>query len=459
MQSYKQSAGMREILCVLFKHKKKIIFTFAAVVIGVAVVSLLMPPTYESKATVMIKVGREHMLRPETGDTRSSVFFTQGEGVVNSEIQILTSRDLIARVITAIGPDRMYRSIMATPLTGLTPMELALQRFEQNLKVEQKPKTDVISITFSHGDPKIAAQSVNLLVDNFRDKHLKVFSGTAASFLEKQAGYHEQKLRQSEQNLEDFKQKYKVYSLEEQRALLLKQRTDLDTSMLLAQNEIRELQQNVAPGSTAGRSAEQQASINNAKAQLLTLQLKEQELTRKYNDETQLVRGIREEIKVVRGFINEQEKSGDTLEKSRIRTAINAQRARTASLASQIAAIDAEIREINLRERELQNFKRELAMNEANYQTYVKRLEEARISDEMESQKMANISVLQAATVPTRPVAPDVGKNMLLALLFGAMSGVGLAFASEYSAQGLSSPESARKRLGLPVLLSLPYKE
>lgn len=460
MQAYKQSAGIRDLFGIIFKHKKKILFIFLAVSSITAVVTLLIPPTYEAKSNVLIKVGREHISRAETGDLRPSIFFTQ-DGAVSSEIQIMTSRDLISRVVAAIGPDKMYGRFLSLSLLGGTAIDSAVTQFEKDLKVGQKPRTDVISVAFSHGDPKIAAQAVNLLVEHFREQHLKVFRGPATAFLEQQVAFHEKRLRDSEQKIEDYKQKNKLFSLEEQRATLLRQRTDLDTSMLMAQNEIKQLQQGGSASGAGGmgRSPEQQVSIDSAKAQLLALQLKEEELVRKYNEDTQTVKGIRNEIKVVRDFITEQEKFGDKLEKARIQAAIKSQQARIANIASQIAEIDSEIREINLREREWQNLKRDFAMNEANYQTYVKKLEEARISDEMDSQKMANISVLQTATVPSRPVKPDVGKNIMLGILFGAVAGVGLAFVSEYSAQGISSPEIARRRLGLPVLLTLPYKE
>ncbi len=456
MQSYKQSAGLRDLLGVIFKHKKKIIFIFLAVSSVTAIVTLLIPPTYEAKSNILIKVGREHISRAETGDLRPSIFFTP-DGAVSSEMQIMTSRDLISRVIKTIGPEKMYSQFLSSSLLGGTPMDSAITQFERDLKVEQKPRADVINIAFSHGDPKIAAQSVNLLVDYFREQHLKVFRGPAAAFLEQQVAFHEKRLRDSEQKMEDYKQNNRIFSLEEQRATMLKQRTDLDTSMLMAQNEIKQIQS--GSESRMGRSPEQQASIDAAKARLLELQLKEEELVRKYNDDTKIVSGIRQEIKVVKNFIGEQEKFGDRLEKSRTQAAIKAQQAKIANIAVQIAEIDARIREINLREREWQNLKRDFAINEANYQTYVKKLEEARISDEMDSQKMANISVLETATVPTKPVKPDVGKNIMLGMLFGAVAGFGLAFVSEYSAQGISSPEFARRRLGLPVLLSLPYKE
>jgi uncharacterized protein involved in exopolysaccharide biosynthesis len=127
-------------------------------------------------------------------------------------------------------------------------------------------------------------------------------------------------------------------------------------------------------------------------------------------------------------------------------------------IGNSIAGIDNEIRQLESREREFQNLKREVVLNESNYQTYQKKLEEAKISDDMDKQKIANISVIQTASVPIQPVKPKKGYNVLLGIMLGALGALGVGFLSEYSSQGLSSPEKVKKRLDLPVLASLPHK-
>ena len=94
--------------------------------------------------------------------------------------------------------------------------------------------------------------------------------------------------------------------------------------------------------------------------------------------------------------------------------------------------------------------KRELAANERNYKTYLEKVEEALISDDLNRLKMTNISVIQGASVPAKPIKPKKALNIALGIILGAVSGLGLAFFSEYTNQGLSTPESAERRLGLP---------
>jgi uncharacterized protein involved in exopolysaccharide biosynthesis len=138
---------------------------------------------------------------------------------------------------------------------------------------------------------------------------------------------------------------------------------------------------------------------------------------------------------------------------------LSSQEAKTSSLHIQISQLDREIQTLDLRENALQDLKRELAANERNYKTYLEKVEEALISDDLNRLKMTNISVIQSAIVPAKPIKPKKALNIALGIILGAVSGLGLAFFSEYMNQGLSTPESAEKRLGLPVLGTVPYKE
>ncbi|MEI9476849.1 MAG: GNVR domain-containing protein, partial [Deltaproteobacteria bacterium] len=311
--------------------------------------------------------------------------------------------------------------------------------------------------------------------------HLQVYSDPKSSFLEQQLLTYEQSLIKSQNQLKDFKQKYRVFSLEEQRTLLLKQRTDMDSTLKTAQNQVKELQNRLSTLKNQIRTVskdvplysetERYKIIDDAKTQLLTLQLREQQLLQKYNENTPLVVNVRKEITIVQDFIKKQEedlkgkvRTGQNivyqdLEREMIKTQaeLSSQEARRAALQGQIAQLDIEIPNLDLRENELENLKRDVSSNERNYKTYLEKVEEARISDDLNRQKMANISVIQTASVPPKPIKPKKALNIVLGIILGAVSGLGLAFFSEYTNQGLSTPESAERHLGLPVLATIKH--
>ena len=404
------------------------------------------------------------------------------EEAVNSEISILTSQDIIEQVIKTIELKNIYPDLEKNPPSRMTPMEAAVIAFQKKLTAEGVKKSSVIEVSFQHKDPKVAARAVNLLVDFFKAKHLQVYGGTESNFLESQTNLYDRELKNSENRLEDYKQKNLVFSLDEQRSLLLKQRTDLDTTLKDTRNRIDEQGKKLA--SLRGQMkkiladkdyytpTERDRIIVEARAKLLTLQLSEQDLASKYPDNNRVLVNVRKEIQIIKDFLREQEeaiggkvKTGNPVYQEAEKEAIKAEaeeaslRSKAATLLLQINHLDGEIKTLDLQGKELKDLNREVSTNEANYKIYLEKKEEAQISDEMNRQKLANISVIQAAVVPSKPIKPKKVLNILLSVILGAVSGLGFAFFSEYMGQGLSTPEAAEKKLGLPVLATASLQE
>ncbi|MCK9275817.1 MAG: GumC family protein [Syntrophales bacterium] len=477
-------AGLRDIFSTLFKHKWKIIGTFVFIVTAVTIGSFLMAPKYEAKSSMLLKFGREYIYRPEVGEKGQGISpmisFNQTE-IMNSEIEILMSRDLAETVISHVGLETLYPEIMKNPPEDVAPMELALAIFKKDLSSEGLKKSNVLEVTFQHRDPVKAADTVNLLVDFFREKHLQVYEDTRSGFLDKQVVFYEQKLKESEDQLEAFKQAHNVFSLEEQRNLLLTQLTELDTLEKDNMNRIEALRTKLASLKTEMENIYQNIDrytetdryriIDDAKSTLLGLQLKEQKLSEKYTDNNRLLINVRNEITIIKNFLKEQEaqiksnvKSGNIVyqevEKEMIKTATELQslEAKKSSLAGQIQEVQGTLRNLDLTDKELQKLNRGKELNEKNYKIYLNKFEEARITEDMNRSKIANISIIQKATVPVTPIKPKMTLNIFIGAVLGLIAGLGFAFTSERASQGLSTPEMVEKKLDLQVLTSVPHK-
>jgi uncharacterized protein involved in exopolysaccharide biosynthesis/uncharacterized protein YgiM (DUF1202 family) len=457
MEHNSKTNSRRDVLTILYKHKYKSLTVFLATVITVTVWSFLLPPVYEAKSSLMVKLGREHMYSAEVGDATPASFrsITQEE-IISSELQILMSRDLIEKVVTTIGVNTIYPDLIKDSQKRIKPLEVAIRLFEKNISVINIKKSNVIVLSFQHTNPEIVASAVNQLVEFYKEKHLQVLSNPKSSFIEQQLNTYQQKLEESESNFQAFKQKYKIVSLGEQRSLLLKQRVDLDTSLKTIQSRLNELEkilsspnllvtsQNARYPPLSGRYM----VIEDAKSKLFSLQLREKELLGKYEESSRHIGNIRKEIRLVQEFIMEQ---GKNLVKYEL-ASLNSQRV---TIKSQLNQLDKEMQVLDLREKELLSLQREVTANESNYKVYLNKFEEARISDDLDRQKFANISVIQEAVVPVKPIKPKKRLNIALSIILGLLSGLGLAFFSAYISQGLSTPESAQMRLGLPVLTTI----
>ncbi|ODR98740.1 hypothetical protein AUC69_09490 [Methyloceanibacter superfactus] len=136
-------------------------------------------PLYTSEARILIQNEESVFTRP-TGERTMEPRTTLDEQAVQSQVQVLTSRDLILQVVkdldlannTAFAKDAgvtlLRRMLTRFGLGRGTPEsqeERAANALAEHLDVFQLSKSSVIAIEYTSGDPKLAAQVANKLAD------------------------------------------------------------------------------------------------------------------------------------------------------------------------------------------------------------------------------------------------------------------------------------------------------
>jgi uncharacterized protein involved in exopolysaccharide biosynthesis len=476
-----QHGNVRDILTVLLKYKRRIMTVFLGTIVTVTLGSFLMTPIYESQATIMVKMGREHMYRPEVGATGPAISYDQNR-IMESEIQILSSRDLIEGVLSKLGVATLYPDLADRPPKNMTPLDAALEEVQQNLTFVPVKDSNVIRIKFQHPSAEASAQLVNHLTERLMEKHLKVFSNPQASFLEKQASGYQEKLEDSQLRLQEFKKRHGLSSLKEETQLLLEQRRDLDSSLKSIQNQkqgllskaesLKKQIANIPKQIPLASVSERQGVIDGLKTNLLELRLKEQNLSTKFKDTSRLITDIRNEISTVEKFLQEQEASLTdriTTGKNPVYQEVEIEILRTeselSSRTTQIEEIKNQARQLDLKisnldqlEKELGGLQAKVDSDQNNYRMYQSKVEEAEVSEKMDQLKMANLSIIQSASIPTKPVKPKKLLNIILGIIVGMVGGVTSAFVSAYLQEGYNRPEEASRDLGIPVLTSIKYR-
>lgn len=494
---------LRDILVILFKRKYMILFIFFILVAGVTAINLQMTPIYQAEARLLLKVGREYVYRPEVGDNRPAVQLRRQE-LVNSEAQILSSRALARRVIQQIGIETLYPGIGTPPplfsirgfraalRDALAPrhvnasddlLETAAFIFGSNLSVTDVAKSNVVVLSFDHPNPAMAAQTLNTLIEEFKTKRLEIFSGPQSEILQSRLVQYEKQLHDAESRLEDFRQEHGVFAFAQQRSLMLEQVAALDTELRKTENSLKEEEKRLA-------SLDEQKSrlqeniplraedarfpvVDDAKSQLLALRLKEQQLLTRYHEESMFVQDVREEIKLVESFLETVELDVATrvskgknpireqleLDIIRAQAAYNALFARKSAIEEQIDQLHEDLRHLDLRENELEELQRAVRHQAKNHGRTLEKVEEARISEELDRRKIVNISIIEPAITPLRPDRPRKAFNIALAGIFGLAAGIALAFALEFLRGGFVSPLSAERSLNLRILTCIPYQK
>jgi len=474
--------NLRRLLQIYFKFQAKILTIIIIAIVTVLISFLVSIPIFESTALLLVKIGREYMQQPEVGNSTNNILVVNRDDIINSEIAILYNHELIGKVITTLGLSNIYPQFENYDSLGYSSLDAAVTEFSAALLVEGLKHSNVISLSFRHPNSHVAKKALTLLIDYFKEKHLEIFSTPQSHFLEQQLAAYMERLQDSEAAVKSFKQQNQVVSLSEQRELLLKQQFDIDTNYKISQTQVEELRrkvsllqghlQNISQDKTRYTLDGHDQSIGEAQTRLLSLQLKEQELLAKdYREDSRLVGNVRKEIEVVQKFLSIQQEDLDRkmrtanpvyqdVEKEMLRAEADlaSKQAGIVTLAQQLEQLKTEIQKIDQKEQDFRNLQRELTTNEKNYMTYVEKYEDARISEDLNRQNISNISIIQSPTTPGNPLPSKRFLKLILGFIFGMLAGLGYALILELSTQAFSTPEQVERRLGLPVLCTIPLK-
>jgi uncharacterized protein involved in exopolysaccharide biosynthesis len=334
------------------------------------------------------------------------------ESLINSEIEILRSQEVIVRVISAMGVERLYPGLAESSTPEGRRLGHAIRSFSAGLSAQAVRGTDVIRVSFQHPDPQTAAESVNLLVESFKEKHLEAFSEPqTAEFLEEKVASYREKLQVSEHRLKAFQAEHEAFALAEPDSYLLQQRTEL-------KDRLREIHAQMT--TVRQQYAQEDPAIAKGKMRLLELQLKEQDLKAGIGGTSRDLVDVRKKIDLVESFLESRRVEVERGEKKELGL-LEEQRADTET---RLAGLESELKGLSQLSTQFRQLSRDLEVNERNYGNFAAKAEEARLSDEMDREKIANISVIQAAVAPLDPVRPRRLLNLAVGLLVGGALGL-----------------------------------
>lgn len=481
---------LRDILTVLFFDRWAIGIAFLVpVALGVAAI-FLVRTSFEAEARLLVLLGREYVFRPESGENIPGLSFDR-EQIVKAELEILGSRELKAEVIRTVGLEEIYPRLFSEFLPGPARegdakrrprvVDLAVDRFEKNLKLTSVQGANVIQLAFDHPDPQIAAEALNLLIRFYMDKRRDVFSQTRAAIIQEQRDQLDRRLKDAEARMQEFRARNNISNIEEQITLLLRQESDQVNAQLQLEERIRGLEAQglglksqiaATPAQVVLSSDNTRApALESAKATLMGLELRRRDLLTKYKETSRVVTDLDAQIAQARSFLAQEDsrvtdstRRGrnpvlDDLERdwARLDAELKGTRARKTEIESNIVKLRQRSADLAQQEQEFRALERDRALLDASYRTYSTRLEEAKITEEFDKNKTANVRIIASAEPPSE------GRNLRLPILaasifVGFLSALATAFVTAQMRQTFLTPEDTERALGLPVLLTVPLR-
>jgi len=364
----------------------------------------------------------------------------------------------------------------------LTDHEKAVLRVQQQLDVHPIRNSRIIEITFKHTDPEIAAVVVKNLVATYLEKRPHVHKNPESyEFFQEQSNLLKARIWENEEKLKKFKKEHNVVDLKEERSILLQEKADLQARLNESKSEQVETQKRISEiseqlkttpekikqGETANLNA---LLINTLEERLVALEIKERELLTKYTENNHLVQDVRKQLKIVRDKLAEQETKrydsssyGPNSTYQRLKedlfrneAELEAINVKITSQSTHLAEYAERLDNLSAVENTIKELQNELEVDKDNYQLYLTKHEESRISSEMDSKNIANVSIIKPAQRPLNPMGNKAVLCLAIGFLVAVFGSVGLAIFLEFLNEDLERPEDIEELLGAPVLASVP---
>jgi len=484
---------LRDVVAVGFRHVRLMVLSFFVVLFAAVGVTWLMPPLYEAEVKIMVK--RERLDQVVGGNQNTQLIAEDlTEQDVNSEVELLKSRDLLERVVVESGLNKQSaKSFLSSALAklpgqakeqsdqGLLTLR-AVQNLEKSLKVEPLKRTKLIQVTYSSRDQQASAAVLHTLVRFYLEKHLAVHRLPGAlDFFESQVQQYRKGLTEAEEHLAEFGNKNGVVAADLEKEITVRRLSEFEAGLRQTQaaiteteQRIRVLEQQVASTparlTTAVKTADNPYVLQQMKTTLLNLELKRTELLSKFAPDYRPVQEVEAQIAQAREALQSAEQNPvreettdrDTThewlvgELAKARAELSTLHARVTASSQVVSTYREQARQLNTTGIVQQDLIRAAKTAEENYLLYSRKQEEARISDALDQQRIVNVSVAEEATVPAVPSSPNWPLNLVLGFLLACFVSLGLGFGLDYLDRSFRSPREVEVFLGVPVLASLP---
>jgi uncharacterized protein involved in exopolysaccharide biosynthesis len=437
---------------------------------------MLRPARYEAQMKILVKRERvDPLVTPDQSSPQQQFLLGVTEEELNSEVELLKSRDLLTQVVVASGIQERKGDEKDPRLAS------AVERVARRLEIQPLRKSNVIQVSYASTDPDLSAKVLKTLAERYLEKHLAVHRPPGAfAFFETESERYGAQLALAQARLNEQNREEGVVAVQVEREAALRRLGDLEAAELGAQALIADTAARIrvldaqVKSMPARRTSEIRSGSSNLLEQLhstlLTYEVKRIELLSVFQPNYPPVREVDAQIARVRDAIAAAEKSPMVEESTnldptydRLVGELATARSELAGLQARAAATSRSLRLSRDRARRLeqvgiaqQTLVRAAAQAEQNYLTYSRKREEARIANALDAQRILNVAIAEEATVPFEPSGPSRTLLLMLGLAIAGVMSVMVAFIADYLDPSFRTPDEVQVFLGLPVLASIP---
>lgn len=487
-----RSTSLRDALSIAFRRKRLIIGCLAATVVA-AVLAALILPRYHGEAKILVDRDRVDPVLSPTPESNTYAMAAQPmvtDEDIRSEVEMMKSTDVLTQVVKDLhmadpAPATWWTRLTA-PLGRQVPYDervaAQVNKLAHDLVVEPAKGSYIINVVYKSKNRDLARRVLDNLLQVYMAKHTEVHHPAGQySFFEQQVSEYRQKMEAAQAKLAAFPEtadgsvapgmdrELTMQKLAEFRFSLNETRAAIaDTNQ-----RIQRLQQaeKAIPDriTTQVRKSDNPQLLEQLKSTLLTLELKRSDLLSKYQPDYRPVQELTEQITQTRAAIQHELSSpmGDVTtdvdpthqmirsDLAKAQTDLAGFKAREAATQDIVNNYTARARDLDESALQQADLQMEFKAEQDNYLLYLRKSEEARISDALDAHRMVNVTVAEPPFVPALPSHSPTFFAGLATIAMLTLS-FGLIWGLERMDRTFHTPRELEAYLGIPVLVAIP---
>jgi|SRR3984957_841176 len=460
----------REMAGRIFRQRVVFLICFLLVMAGFVLTGQF-TPMYRAEMKILI---RKERVDPKVTTGQNSTPELQSvvvrEEDLNSEAELLKGDDLLYDVVVQAG---------LVPAGSNDPIAIAkaLRKMKRKLDVSPVTKTDFISVSYESANPERSRQVLTTLESLYLAKQRNVrVNDFQVTFFDQQVTLERSALAAAQAKLLGFTRTNGVVSAALQSDLTVRRMEDLNQEQMKNSAEMANLQGRVKNLATQlsvenprilteSKTADNPQLLQQLKSSLLTLQLKRTELLNKYDAHYRLVEDVDREINTAQRLIDDQANALIKENSSNINpihqaletefeegtAQLSGLRDKQVKLVQSSAELENSAEDLVAKDSEQQTLLLDVKTAQDQYQLYVDKLAQARMTHALDKNGILNVVIVQEPVTPALPQSSLL--SSLAAFLFtGLLLSFGAAFLVDVFDPTVRDTGELGEALNAPIL-------
>lgn len=414
-----------------------ILFTLAVTVLTTLVVTLSLPKSYKSTATLLLS---HKNADPVTGVIQPSYFVS---GFMPTQIEIIKSNRTAWMVIDKLRLDQneAARQRYAESNSDMSLHDWLSDLLLRNLEIETSKESSVLSIGYKAADPFFASVVANAFANAYQEISLKLTAEPlkkAASYFTDQLNILRVRLETAQGKLSQFQHEKGIIDVDSRLDVETRRLNDLSSQLVVAEAEVMGIAAQNSNAIGESNAVLKDTMISNLKLNLAQAEARFAEISQKLGGNHPSYASAKSEIVQLGAELRKHIKEAKSAVINRvaeIKIALEEQRAKVLSL--------------NQARDELVLLTREVEGAQQAYNNAMQRLNQISLEGQSD---FSSISIIDPAKVPDTPHSPKPLLNLLLSFILGALLGIAFSLLIEMFDGKVRCAEDLIDALQVPVL-------